>query len=234
MKIFILIALLASSLCLTTQAQEINLNELAKLPDSELKSKLTELLTSSHRPITYKEANKSLFIILDRHNDKICGVYSPDECIDVLNEEIPSPKIMNIEHTWPQSEGANGTAKSDLHHLFIASSPTNSIRSSLPFCDVEKMLWTNEDSKRGHSRNKEHCFEPPANHKGNVARAMFYFALRYKADLDPNQENYLREWHEADPVDDTEVAREQKIFNIQKNHNLFILYPELVDLVDDF
>jgi endonuclease I len=85
---------------------------------------------------------------------------------------------MNVEHTWPQSEGANGFAKSDLHHLFAASSTTNSIRSSLPFCNVVEIKWEADQSKRGLNSFGEHCFEPPAKHKGNVARALFYFAIK--------------------------------------------------------
>ena len=40
---------------------------------------------------------------------------------------------MNTEHTWPQSKGATGAAKSDLHHLFPTDSKANSIRGNHPF-----------------------------------------------------------------------------------------------------
>ena len=35
-------------------------------------------------------------------------------------------------------------------------------------------------------------FEPPAEHKGNVARAIFYFSVRYKMKVTPTQEAFLK------------------------------------------
>ena len=141
---------------------------------------------------------------------------------------------MNIEHTWPQSNGANGIAKSDLHHLFPVDSPTNSIRSSLPFCDVIESKWSNSQSKRGFNSFKEHCFEPPEQHKGNVARALFYFSVRYQMPIDDNQESYLRKWCKQDPIDQDEIDRNDKIKSFQYNSNPFIERPELIEQIKNF
>ena len=197
-----------------------------------LKSTLKNELTKSHHPITYKMANEILFLKLDNINGQICSVYSPTNCMET--SIVPSPKIMNIEHTWPQSEGANGEAKSDLHHIFITDSPTNSIRSSLPFCDVVEVKWTNGFSKRGMNQFNEHCFEPPTKHKGNVARSLFYFSLRYDKPIDEHQELFLRKWHHEDPVDPQELNRNLQIEKFQGNLNPFIIDPNLVDSVSDF
>jgi hypothetical protein len=210
----------------------LEMDQLKLLPTSDLKIFLHQIVTVPHHPINYKQANIDLFTILDNHSGIICGVYSPSECI--TTQEIPSAKLMNIEHTWPQSEGANGEAKSDLHHLFVTSSSTNSIRSSLPFCDVKIVKWAEDQSKRGTNLVGENCFEPPAAHKGNVARAMFYFSIRYQYPIDSNQQLVLRAWHHADPVDDQERIRNNKIIELQNNTNPFIENPELVDLVSDF
>lgn len=206
--------------------------DLKNLSQSDLKIKLTKLVTEPHHPITYKDANIIVFTKLDNHNGTVCGVYSPSFCINT--DIVPSPKIMNIEHTWPQSEGARGDAKSDLHHLFPASSSSNSVRSSLPFCDVITLKWEADQSKRGLNIYNEHCFEVPAHHRGNVARAIFYFAIRYNHELDQHQESFLREWHKLDPVDQDEIDRNQKIKSFQNNTNPFIDNPELVDLISDF
>lgn len=199
---------------------------------ADLKADLYQEVAGTHRPINYKNANIYLFTELDNRQGVVCSVYSPSECI--ATDTVPSPKVMNVEHTWPQSEGANGDAKSDLHHLFATSSSTNSMRSSLPFCNVSLVKWSADQSKRGFNTFGEHCFEPPAAHKGNVARALFYFSTRYRYPIDANQEFFLRQWHKEDPVDQDEKERNLKIREFQNNSNPFIDRPELVDNILDF
>lgn len=198
----------------------------------KIKSDLRQELTNTHHPITYQQANEILFTKLDNKNGIICSVYSKSICL--TTSIVPSPKIMNIEHSWPQSLGANGDAKSDLHHIFITDSPTNSIRSNLPFCDVMTVKWTNGESKRGIGKFGEHCFEPPQNHKGDVARAMFYFAIRYQKEIDSQQEYYFKLWHKIDPIDDNEIYRNNEIVKYQGNSNPFITNPELIEKITDF
>lgn len=202
------------------------------LSEAALKIELNRIVTATHRPLTYKEANLDMFTIVDNHQGVVCSVYSPSDCI--ATNTVPSPKIMNIEHTWPQSEGAIGIAKSDLHHLFPASSSTNSMRSSLPFCNVSVVKWESDQSKRGLNSFGEHCFEPPDKHKGHVARALFYFAIRYNNSIDEHQESYLRLWNKEHPLDPEEIERNKTIFTLQNNTNPFIDNPELVDQITDF
>jgi hypothetical protein len=192
-----------------------------------LKAELSKLTQSTHKPITYAQANLILFTKLDNHNGLVCSVYSPTNCL--TTDIVPSPKLMNIEHTWPQSEGARGDAKSDLHHLFPVESSVNSMRSSLPFCDVEIIKWEKNQSKRGLSKFNEHCFEPPIAHKGNVARALFYFSIRYQQPINKNQAYFLRKWHKEDPVDQQEIDHNIAIKSFQNNSNPFIEHPELVE-----
>jgi deoxyribonuclease-1 len=205
---------------------------LLSISNADEKTELSKTLRELHKPLTYKQANEILFTKLDQQRGEVCSAYTSSKCVSTSS--IPSPKLMNVEHTWPQSVGANGEAKSDLHHLFAVDSPTNSIRSSLPFCDAVKILWENGESKRGFSSFNEHCFEPPARHKGNVARALFYFSVRYQMPIDDNQESYLRKWHTADPVDQDEIDRNEKIKSFQNNSNPFIEKPELVDQIKKF
>jgi len=204
---------------------------LEKLNNDELKAKLTQDVSVNHRPISYKRANEILFLKLDNQNGQVCSVYSKD-CVEAAS--IPSPKIMNVEHTWPQSLGAHGEAKADLHHLYPTNSNVNSIRSSLPFCDVKTIKWEGDLSRRGESDDFKNCFEPPQTHKGNVARSLFYFAIRYKHIISEAEEKILRKWHQEDPVDQNEEDRNLKINIYQKNKNPFVENPELVDLVEDF
>jgi len=154
---------------------------------------------------------------------------------------IPDNRVVNVEHTWPQSLFANGFSKemqkSDLHHLFPTDSEMNSTRSSYPFGEVVNDL--KELKCRGArlgsvSESRATFFEPPDNHKGNVARALFYFSVRYKISIDQIQERYLKAWHSEDVADEEEVLRNEEIFKLQGNRNPFIDHPEVSDLISDF
>jgi len=79
-------------------------------------------------------------------------------------------------------------------------------------------------------------WEPKENHKGNVARAMFYFYTMYKAEADaadPNyfnlQKNVLWQWHNGDPADALEISRTNQIGSYQQNKpNPYVLDATLV------
>ena len=146
----------------------------------------------------------------------------------------------NREHVWPQSHGNFGTSigpGTDLHHLKPEDVQANSSRGNKDFdnggnknsfCDC----YTDSDS-----------WEPPDHVKGDVARMMFYMAVRYEGDgeLDLELVDYtgtgsnpilgklstLLEWNELDPVDDFEQNRNNIIYTKwQHNRNPFIDYPE--------
>ncbi len=196
----------------------------------------TELLqllfkaVDNQRSVTYEQARKLIFTSLDNRDGIVCSVYS-NRCIET--DDIPSNSTMNCEHTWPQSLGAVGPAKSDLHHLFPAISKENSDRSTFPFCEVvephDKTVGILGTSRTGYK-----CFEPPIKQKGDTARAMFYFSLRYKMDIDYDQEAVLRKWNHLDPVSEKESLRNVMIKSIQGKSNPFVDHPEFVDLIIDF
>ena len=175
---------------------------------------------------------KIIFSKIDNHKGKVCSVYSLNECLKTT--QVPDHRRMNIEHTWPKSLGATGIARSDMHHLFPTNSRINSIRSSHPFCNVVEVIRDEDGSKLGRDESGTMCFEPPSYHKGNVARAIFYFAVKYDYKLDAAQEETLRKWHKDDPVVNADLVRNQAVFNFQRNSNLFIEYPQLVSKIEDF
>ena len=158
---------------------------------------------------------------------------------------IPKAEILNCEHTWPQSKFSSAfpkdTQKADLHHLYPADSKVNNTRGNLPFADVTP---TNDipncpDSglgvpENGRGQSSSLYFMPPGDHQGNVARALFYFSVRYNMPIDPIQEEYLRKWHLDDPVDQSELERNNLIEEIQGNRNPFTDLPETVQLISDF
>jgi deoxyribonuclease-1 len=77
-------------------------------------------------------------------------------------------------------------------------------------------------------------FEPRNEHKGNLARALLYFAVRYERSIEPWQEEILRCWHALDPPDAAEVARTNGIELLQGTRNPFVDHPEFVDRIADF
>ncbi len=155
---------------------------------------------------------------------------------------IPDNNVINIEHTWPQSKFNTAidkeTQKSDLHHLFPTDSKMNSLRGNFPFGEVVRVTKeTNCDSGASFgepAHGPGPVFEPPAVHKGNVARAIFYFSTKYEMDLDPYQESTLKKWHDEDPVDQDEALRNEEIYELQGSRNPFIDYPDLVNRIPNF
>lgn len=180
---------------------------------------------------SYNEARKILFTDLDVHGGKVECVYTGRE---IAGGRIPSSTDMNVEHTWPQSKGATGDAKSDLHHLFPTDAKANSKRGNFPFGEVKTVQWSQNGAKFGLDAQGRKVFEPPDEHKGNVARAMFYFSAEYNKAIPNDEEAVLRQWNTLDTVDAAEVARNRRISGLQGNVNQFVEHAELVDRVRDF
>jgi hypothetical protein len=198
-------------------------------------------LTQTHtRPVAdYETARVILFGELHYNNGVITDVYCEEQYDakhGVGKGRIPDPKFLNCEHTWPQSKFVGseaGTMKTDLHHLYPSNSKSNSTRSNNPFGLPDRNKLVCGTSYIG-KVNGVISFEPPDSHKGNVARAMFYFSTRYNLPIDPAQESVLRQWNVLDPVDQFEIKRNKRITEIQGNSNLFIENPSLVDSIRDF
>ncbi len=196
----------------------------------EFRSALAQLI-STNIDLSYRGARYQMFSRLDNRDGEVCGVYTG---VCIKTRGIPNSNKMNCEHSWPQSRGAVGIAKDDLHHLFPVDSKVNSRRSNYPFCNVDRAKWSGGGSRFGVDASGDTCFEPRDEHKGDVARAMFYFALRYHKAIDPAQEEALRGWLELDPVSEKELERNDEIDELQHNRNPFIDIPEFVDLISDF
>lgn len=232
MKTFFVLAwFLTISTTANAHVDQNEIDRLENLSDGALKNELRYLLAKDQHSLGYKGAKKVMFEKLDNHEGEVCGVYTSEYCI--RTKGIPKHTIMNAEHTWPQSMGAVGVAKADLHHLYPTNSKVNSTRSNYPFCEVRNVKWQGGGSKMGTNAKGQLCFEPPVDHRGNVARSMFYFATRYNHNIDRDQERVLRQWHDLDPVDEAERIREREIENHQRNVNLYVRMPELVNRIDD-
>ena len=156
----------------------------------------------------------------------------------------------NREHVWAKVRGFGGSPSevkgpaTDIHHIRPADRSVNSDRWSKYFDDG----GTTHSEATGCKYTTD-TWEPRDDVKGDVARMMFYMAVRYEggdgySDLELNETgatdytkpnigrlSTLLEWNIEDPVDSFEQKRNQTIFEIQGNRNPFIDHPEFVDYI---
>ncbi|MER7897011.1 endonuclease [Streptomyces sp. NPDC096046] len=153
----------------------------------------------------------------------------------------------NREHVWAKSHGDFGTSTgpgTDLHHLRPSDVRVNSIRGNKDF-DNGGSGFTDS----GGSLTDSDSFEPRDAVKGDVARMIFYMAVRYEggdgwADLEVNGQvgngtnpymgklSVLKAWHQEDPPDAFEQRRNDVIHDsYQHNRNPFIDHPEWVESI---
>ncbi|WP_079504233.1 endonuclease I family protein [Mesobacillus jeotgali] len=142
-----------------------------------------------------------------------------------------SKATFNTEHVVPQSWfDGNEPMRGDLHHLFACEPGCNSMRSNFPYHDFQgyEPDIQAQRIRTGCGMAEEGKFEPEYG-KGIVARAVFYFALRYMNEVDiTNRFDFrlLLRWHFVNPVTVYEKHRNFSIQELQGNRNPFIDFPE--------
>ena len=205
---------------------------------------LIEALRRDYHPqnvLSYEGSRHEMFSDIDNRDGSVLLVYTGRL---FETEGIPDHTFVNTEHTWPQSrfEDARGSRwmKADLHHLFPTYNSVNNSRGNNAFgeiADEDTQRWWGDTFSENEIPTEEidryseaihSVFEPREAHKGNVARALFYFRTVYgdrnidtpwfRAQLDT-----LLAWHELDPVDEEERARSAKIAALQGTENPFVL-----------
>ena len=156
----------------------------------------------------------------------------------------------NREHIYPQSRGgfANATSDTpdginvwlptsaddigaghgDAHHIRAEDGPENTFRSNKDY---------------GLTGYNGPTSGTQGSWKGDVARAVFYMAVRYNAlsvvngDIPDTTVGQLGDlaslllWTHSDPRDDFEMNRNNYIYTWQMNRNPFIDYPNLADYI---
>ena len=146
----------------------------------------------------------------------------------------------NREHVWPKSLGGFNTtgAGADLHHIRPTDKSVNGKRGNEKYGvptngNPVTGTVTVENAVGGYSNNQ--FFEPLDNVKGDVARICLYVYVRYGGELSKcssitnvfQSVDVLLEWCALDPVDTWEMGRNEVVYAIQGNRNVFIDYPEL-------
>ena len=154
----------------------------------------------------------------------------------------------NREHIWARSHGDldEFIADSDMHHIRPTDVMMNSKRGSLDFDNGGSIVYDGTIATDNYSDFDS--WEPRDEVKGDVARMIFYMAVRYEGDdgytdLELNdlvnninspyigRLSILLEWHLNDLPDAFEMNRNDVIYSYQGNRNPFIDHPEFVQLI---
>ncbi len=144
---------------------------------------------------------------------------SRGDFFSIEEDDIPT----GINQWWPTNADSLRHANSDIHGLRAADAIENSQRGNQHYGEYN-----------GPAGNAE-------SFKGDVARAVFFLAIRYNdlnivngfSDITGELGDLatLLSWHQQDPPDDFEMNRNNIIYDWQKNRNPFIDYPDLVDYI---
>lgn len=230
---------------------------------------LIQALRDAYRPafvLDFADARDTLFARVYARQDTLTCVYSGHQLY--LNPDADPTQAayqngalwgINTEHTWPRAKGADdGNPRADMHHLHPTRIAVNAARANSPFLEIDDqqtdewfyLTFTQfsipQENIDLYSEATDSAFEPREDHKGNVARAMFYFYTMYRQEADAADPDFfgpqrltLCQWHYQDPVDQLEWDRTWQIAAYQDGKaNPFVLdctlparsYCEDVDL----
>lgn len=212
-------------------------------------------IKAGHTQLTYNQVWTAL-ITTDEDpidSDNVILLYTGKSIPKTQNASVSNnaPDSWNREHVWSKSHGFPDRAQlgyTDIHHLRPADASINSLRSNYDFNDggipaEDGTIVTDNNILSGIS------WEPRAAVKGDVARMMFYMAVRYEDGSDANMPNLklvdhvetdgaefgklcsLYQWHLDDSVDVVEENRNHSIYEFQGNRNPFIDHPDWVELI---
>ncbi|MBI9054223.1 MAG: endonuclease [Bacteroidales bacterium] len=205
----------------------------------------TNYYDGKHQTLGYTSARRYLYNYIDNENGVITCVYSGLEVNSAYGGTTTYPAPINCEHTIPQSFfNESDPMVSDIHHLYPTYENWNSTRSNYPLTDIDdnstaKWMYLSQSQTTIPTSNIDlyseyasSTFEPREDHKGNAARAIFYFYTMYPTQAGNLSQvgdiNVFYQWHLDDPVDAAEIERNGEVETYQGNRNPFIDYPELV------
>jgi len=243
--------LACTGIAVTGQVPSGYYNPASGLSGAALKAALHEII-DDHTPLSYGAVTDALKITDQDTNNSanvICfytGWSYPKVNFGNLGND------WNREHIWSASHGSftdDPPEYTDLHHLRPCDASVNSAKSNRDFSEgVSQYI---DGSGPTGCYTALYRWEPRHSDKGDVARTLFYMAVRYEGDNNErNLElvNYVNTatqyqplygnldtlilWHNQDPVDDWERERNDIIYyNYQGNRNPFIDHPEYAELI---
>ena len=247
-------------LALSTSADAITRQQLiayAKSLKGKSKTELKEAIYELCSPNTVLEYGSGEgctwegFYSTDRTDD--------GQCIDRYSNDTwyfsrcgNSISGMNIEHSFPKSwwGGTENNAYKDLYNLMPCEAKINSSKSNYGMGVVVKASADNNCTKVGTGSSSFKLWEPADKWKGDFARGYMYMATVYQnlcsnytgeglnsleKDTWPTLQKWAYtlylSWAEADGVSQMEVDRNNAVWVIQGNRNLFVDFPTLAEYV---
>lgn len=199
----------------------------------------------SFSDLGYSGARTQMYGFVDEYGGQIECIYTG---FQQAAEFVTFPDPINAEHIIPQSFfGSASPMRSDIYNLRPSHGSANSSRANYPFGEVPDNLaqWYGIDGGGSYfststqptpdeefSEREGSLWEPRETRKGDVARQIFYFYTMYPTQAGPitnvGDINVLYQWHLDDPVDATEMDRNDRIESVQGNRNPYVDYPYLV------
>lgn len=212
-------------------------------------------IKKDHTQLTYNQVWTAL-IETDQdpdNEDNIVLLYTGKSIPKSENASVmgSSPDAWNREHVWAKSHGFPESSQlgyTDLHHLRPADASMNSARSNYDFDNGGDPVYDGDTITMNNLRDGV-SWEPRDEVKGDVARMMFYMAVRYEDNSDANMPDLvlvdnvgsegaqfgklcsLYDWHITDTVDQQEVDRNNAVYEFQGNRNPFVDHPEWVEKI---
>ncbi len=219
---------------------------LSGLTENALKKELRDLITETHTTITTYDDCKNPEIVAQTDGDP----NNPGNIILFWSNLSVSSSwdggtTWNREHVWPRSLGwfEYTGAGADLHQMRPADPVANSTHSNDPYGIVTN--GTQVDCSAANNYYLTDCyngggtFEPGDSRKGDVARIIFYLLTRYSESDSysvtsvATSMDMLLDWNALDPVDDSEIRRNNAVESIQGNRNPFIDDSNFANLIWD-
>ncbi len=224
-----------------------------------LRGVLHDIVSGPHRPLSYTatraaleycdedpgNASRVLLVYTRRSEAKTNFVRSPPQ----------NDGEWNREHLWPNSAGLNssGADYADLINLRAADATVNNARGNFPFDETSTGVTARvpADDEAPLCSSDSDSWEPPAEMKGDIARAMLYMDLRYDGESADETDLRLTDdltltggslpyggrlttlllWHYADPVSAAETRRNDRVQERQGNRNPFVDRPAWVEAI---
>ena len=210
-------------------------DNLASQSESQLLNSLRTLMTSTHSYISsYKDCkNYASSTDCENGDGRVLLLYTS------YSATMSQWDGWNREHVWPQSLGGGNTSGggADLHHVRPSDAVVNSTRGSKKYGEAgsgASAVYGKNPATGCLGGYSGTYFEPLDNVKGDVARICLYVYTRWGSNWGAESitevfqsVDVLLEWCALDPVDTWEMGRNEVVYGIQGNRNVFIDYPEL-------
>ncbi|MGC4130370.1 MAG: endonuclease [Bergeyella sp.] len=244
-------------------------DEVQGLQGYALKSKLHEIVSKGAKSFNYddltvlfQQTDKDIYYenngsLLDIYSEIPSGADAYEyDFTQIIGSASAEGQGWNREHGVPQSTYYGiYPMYSDLNYLIPTDARINQRRSNFPYArnNGSTLVFSN-GSKLGKSTTSGYTnsvYEPIDEFKGDVARFLLYYVVRYEGSLnifnhmvptsvfDGSEErgfktwyiNMLLDWHQLDPVSQKEIDRNNTVYSIQNTRNPFIDHPEYISLI---